>query len=189
MAHHDNDLVMQHKEWAIQARLDEERIDMHASIDSHLTFEPDTPNSMWGTAIESPLEGVFLVWWTATWFGRPTWHIKTQHEVSIPGIAAFRSDFAIWPIVMTRWNEIPLLVEVDGHAFHEKTKEQVAYRNERDRALQLAGYDVLHFSYSELTQRPSQCIDDVALAARMKFDPEFRKSFGPRLGAPNVGNE
>jgi very-short-patch-repair endonuclease len=182
MSAYDSELVQKHKEYAIQARLDEDRIDLDGWIDARFGYQETTPNSDYGPPIESPLEGVFLVWWEATFAGRQKFHVKTQFEISIPGVRVFRADFAVFPIAMDRWHETPLLVEVDGHAFHEKTKEQVTYRNERDRLLQLAGYSVLHFSYSELTQHPAKCIGDVANAALMRFDPEFRRVFGPKLG-------
>lgn len=182
MSVYDNELVRKHKEYAIQARLDEERVDLDGYIDARFGIQDTNPGSSFGPPVESPLEAVFLVWWEASFFGRTMFHLKTQHEISIPGVRVFRADFAVWPAAMDTWNDIPLLVEVDGHAFHEKTKEQVTYRNERDRALQVAGYDVLHFSYSEVTQHPAKCVDDVTIAARMKFQPEFREAFGSRLG-------
>lgn len=53
------------------------------------------------------------------------------------------------------------LVECDGHEFHEKTKEQVKKNNERDMALKKEGYEVLHFSGSQIFQDPIKCAKDV----------------------------
>ena len=47
-----------------------------------------------------------------------------------------------------------LIVECDGHDFHEKTKEQVAYRNDRDMELKKLGYDVIHLSGSQIYNDP-----------------------------------
>jgi len=55
----------------------------------------------------------------------------------------------------------PIAIEVDGHAFHERTREQVERRNERDRALQQAGWTVFHFSFTEMSARPEACILEV----------------------------
>ena len=60
---------------------------------------------------------------------------------------------------------LPLAVEIDGHTFHEKTLEQVTRRNRRDRDVQIAGYTVMHFSYSELVRDPMACAAEVSLAA------------------------
>lgn len=50
-----------------------------------------------------------------------------------------------------------LAIECDGHEFHEKTKEQVEYRNERDLELKKHGIDVLHFSGSQIYNNPFKC--------------------------------
>ena len=50
-----------------------------------------------------------------------------------------------------------LVIECDGHEFHEKTKEQVKKNNERDYDLKMAGYDVLHFSGSQIYNEPFRC--------------------------------
>lgn len=47
-------------------------------------------------------------------------------------------------------NILKLIIECDGHDFHEKTKEQVIKDNKRDRDLKNEGYEILHFSGSEI---------------------------------------
>lgn len=54
-----------------------------------------------------------------------------------------------------------VIVECDGHDFHEKTKEQVKRRNERDYNLQMGGYDLIHFSGSEIFNEPEECAKKV----------------------------
>lgn len=53
------------------------------------------------------------------------------------------------------------IVEVDGHEFHQKTKEQVERDNERERALQKAGYEVIRFSGTEIYHKAFRCADEV----------------------------
>lgn len=50
-----------------------------------------------------------------------------------------------------------IAIECDGHDFHEKTKEQVAHDNERDYNLKMAGWDILHFSGSQIYNAPFKC--------------------------------
>jgi len=50
-----------------------------------------------------------------------------------------------------------LVIECDGHRFHEKTKEQVVKNNQRDLDLKMNGYDVLHFSGSQIYKDPIKC--------------------------------
>jgi hypothetical protein len=127
---------------------------------------------------ESPLEVMFWIWWAAMtkdteW---PEWlEMSFQQPVTVEG-ANYRLDFTIRPSASQRplfeavGIPIPrIAVEVDGHAFHEKTKEQVATRNQRDRALQRDGWIVLHFSWTEMTTQPEACIGEVIGAAKGAF--------------------
>lgn len=54
-----------------------------------------------------------------------------------------------------------LLVECDGHNFHEKTKAQVKQRNERDYNLKMCGFDIVHFSGSEIYNNPDECVERI----------------------------
>lgn len=47
---------------------------------------------------------------------------------------------------------IKLCVEFDGHEFHEKTKEQARHDKQRDRDIKSAGYEIIHFTGSEVYQ-------------------------------------
>lgn len=88
-----------------------------------------------------------------------------QEKINIDGKIYF-ADFLIDPM-RTEWvryetNDIyRLVIECDGHDFHEKTKAQVERRNERDMDLKSAGYDVLHFSGSQIYRDPDKCAEDV----------------------------
>jgi len=57
-------------------------------------------------------------------------------------------------------NPFKLVIECDGHEFHEKTKAQVKKDNERDYDLKMAGYDVLHFSGSQIYNEPFRCANE-----------------------------
>ena len=67
------------------------------------------------------------------------------------------------------YNDINVIVECDGHDFHEKTKQQVKKNNERQLALQLAGYDVIRFSGSQVYENPMKCVKEVHDFIRMKL--------------------
>lgn len=55
----------------------------------------------------------------------------------------------------------PLIVECDGHDFHERTKEQAAKDRSRDRAFQLLDYSVLRFTGSEIYKDAWACAAQV----------------------------
>ena len=115
---------------------------------------------------ESPLEAAWRAWWhlVNVGLGRPvsgaTPHATYQHDVTADGrtyrldvvINDWRPDGSLRPV---------LAVELDGHTYHERTPEQVAERNARDRALQVAGWTVLHFSYDEIRTTGLRCAIEV----------------------------
>lgn len=55
-----------------------------------------------------------------------------------------------------------LIVECDGHDYHERTKEQAARDRSRDRDFQLRGYTVLRFTGRELHRDPLGCARQVS---------------------------
>lgn len=110
--------------------------------------------------IESPIEAVFLAWWYALrpLYPHPQLVIVPQVDVHAGG-SHYRLDFIISPPALK------IAVETDGHAFHERTREQVDYRNRRDRALQSSGWRVFHFSGRELLTNPAGCVVNVVNVA------------------------
>ena len=54
----------------------------------------------------------------------------------------------------------PLVVEVDGHEFHERTKLQAARDRQRDRAMIAEGFRVVRFTGQEV-YRAAECADEV----------------------------
>lgn len=58
-------------------------------------------------------------------------------------------------------NNLKLIIECDGHDYHKLTKKQVEYDNKRDHDLKFVGYDILHFSGSQLYKEPWKCAETV----------------------------
>lgn len=54
-----------------------------------------------------------------------------------------------------------LVIECDGHDFHERTKQQVAKDRSRDRATALSGVEVFRFTGSELWRDPWGCAGQI----------------------------
>jgi very-short-patch-repair endonuclease len=74
-------------------------------------------------------------------------------------IGPYKIDFVACGII----GEYPFSVgiEIDGHEWHEKTKEQVARDKTRDRFITIQGITLLRFSGSEIYRNINKCIDDV----------------------------
>lgn len=91
--------------------------------------------------------------------------LMVSHAVQLgPQQLSYHIDF-----VLTWWhcclsenrNTVQIAVEVDGHQFHERTKEQAARDRGRDRALVAGGFHVLRFSGAEVHANAARCAWEV----------------------------
>ncbi|WP_035287869.1 endonuclease domain-containing protein [Brevibacillus massiliensis] len=57
--------------------------------------------------------------------------------------------------------ELSIVVECDGHDWHEKSKEQVARDKERERFIAKQGYLLLRYSGSEIVDEPHRIVSDI----------------------------
>jgi hypothetical protein len=128
-------------------------------------------------ACESPIErqfalGFFLVeGWTAVPFGKKSIKITSPNpELSIvvvpqsewsdaKGVVIWRVDFAL-QVECAEGVFYKLAVEIDGHEWHERTKDQVRRDRERERALlSSTGLNALiRFSGSEVFGDPAGAV-------------------------------
>ena len=70
-------------------------------------------------------------------------------------IGKYRADFLIEQEQLSPEGfSTPIIVELDGHAFHDKDKHQRSYEKARDREFQRSGYKVLHFTGSDVVIDP-----------------------------------
>lgn len=148
------------------------------ALDQGMRWYQDSVEWAVRTAIEgvaSPLEAAFLAWWLVVAIDRhysDDVALHTQPKVYADG-EWFRLDFAIVPAQQDTFAQATELhlpisriaVELDGHDFHERTKEQVAQRDRRDRLLQAAGWRILHFSGAEFHRDPLACVHAAYTAA------------------------
>lgn len=79
--------------------------------------------------------------------------------------------FADFLITLRRWRiEARVAVELDGHDFHEKTKQQVEKGKRRDRYFTLQGVTTMRFAGSELVRSPASCVEEVMQALARQVD-------------------
>ena len=74
-------------------------------------------------------------------------------------IGAYRADFLI-DISLESGNKV-IVIECDGHDFHEKTKLQAAHDKRRDRTMIYSGAQVLRFTGSEIWADPAACAEEI----------------------------
>ena len=87
--------------------------------------------------------------------------VYPQFEIDGNG-KTYRTDFLLEVIDKNNPNfDCYIVVECDGHEFHQKTKQQVKRDNEREMALKMLGYDVLRFSGTQIYENPMKCANDI----------------------------
>lgn len=127
---------------------------------------------------QSPIEEMLagaLLWVNLDWLGFPTASMYGGHkglleahgaedelafyiETQVP-IGAYKVDFLLWTSFGRK--AFGVVVECDGHDFHEKTKEQAARDKKRDREILCAGFPTLRFTGSEIFRSPIECAHQV----------------------------
>lgn len=63
-----------------------------------------------------------------------------------------------------------LVIECDGHDFHERTKQQAEHDRRRDREMQAGGITVLRVTGAEVWRSPVQAAFDVLTAAKKALE-------------------
>ena len=127
---------------------------------------------------ESPVEELFLA---AFLHPRVGWEHDTEVEFLYPpsglivhanppparglwgwqqiSIGGYRVDFIIASTLYG--TERRAIVEIDGHDFHERTREQASRDKARDRHLAGLGFQVLRFTGSEVYRDAAAVVDEV----------------------------
>lgn len=82
-------------------------------------------------------------------------------------IGKYRADFLVGVGANGHWRKV--VVECDGHNYHERTKEQAAHDKERDRFMTLGGYKILRFAGSEIYKDAGKCADQIQELAEQLF--------------------
>lgn len=75
-------------------------------------------------------------------------------------VSSYTADF-LFTVEGILGEIINLVIEIDGHDWHEKTKEQAAYDKRRDRELAKGGHVVLRFTGSEVFTNSKKCVCEI----------------------------
>lgn len=92
-----------------------------------------------------------------SWDGSPLFSMQVQAPV-----LNYRADFLICE---NSAGSKQIVVECDGHDFHERTKEQAERDRRRDREMQSAGFTVFRFTGREIYRDAFKCADEVVTEA------------------------
>lgn len=123
---------------------------------------------------ESPMEQLFSLnlekfvyapYWILEFFKNKIEFLTFENQVEI---GKYRVDFLITIVDLNEKIIKQFVVEVDGHDFHEKTKEQAQKDKEKDRFLTSEGYIVVRFTGSEIyNQSPKKARELLELIVKV----------------------
>lgn len=141
--------------------------------------------STWGAAVNprfNRVQCVLVAPYPASWDG--LFHVLVEVQKPLrTAESRYRCDLYL---SLTRFTHVPkypewgkLVVEVDGHDFHDRTKEQASHDRHRDRALVREGLTVIRFTGSDVYNDAGACVEEIweqmALLADQVFQ-QFRSS-------------
>lgn len=152
------------------------RSNLHSSMLQLFEDEIFGANEELQALVESPIELEFGVALVVTWrlvatsksLSDPIFIIsaedfphgaKNRSAYLIPQFVSGkeRYDFALFHPDLAK----PIVIECDGHDFHERTKAQAKRDRSRDRRVQSAGSSILRFTGSEIWASPRSCAEEV----------------------------
>ncbi len=122
-------------------------------------------------------------WEIGSW---PSWFLALLAQ---PDYGTYRADFSICTWVHEGQDYPPfiVIVEVDGHDFHERTKEQAEYDKKRDRFMTGTGAQVFRFTGREISRDADACayevLEYVITIQREHLLKEFERFLEQRHGS------
>lgn len=105
-------------------------------------------------------------------------HLTGQIEICAQyKVESFRADFALC-LYHRNGTATRILIECDGHEFHDRTKEQAQRDKSRDRALSARGWRVLRFTGSEIYRDAEKCAAEIAQIVEIDSMNDWRLANG-----------
>lgn len=127
------------------------------SSHEHDRFGMDCWNEIPDLEIESPIEMLFYVAFKALLRVNDMEDQSMEHVGITPQatIGKYRADFKISIVDLRKMeSRNSVVVECDGHEFHEKDEKARRYEKQRDRKMQVLGHKVFRFTGKEITDNP-----------------------------------
>jgi very-short-patch-repair endonuclease len=130
------------------------------------------PESILGVAVFDQLASLYPGWrcWVYSEWEFQTFAASAEQEASpdtfalVPQrevVGVGRVDFAIFVPHISRQKPL-VVVEVDGHDYHERTSGQASSDNRRDRALQRLGISVFRFTATDVLRNSAHAAREIA---------------------------
>jgi len=117
--------------------------------------ESPAEQNFWAAAVWSLGTDDYRYRWPSVWSPDSEMPLAYYGILLVPQKPAggYRIDLAVYPH--------RLAIEIDGHDYHERTKDQATRGKRRARDLQLLGWTVLPYTGSDVWNDPFGCCEDV----------------------------
>lgn len=129
---------------------------------------------VYSQSCESPIEALFLAAFIPTVLIDTAYTIHPQFELD-----GYRADFLVTFEPVDGLSR-SVVVEYDGHDYHDRTKEQAGRDKRRDRAVAALGYPVLRFTGRELHRDAHACAREVVDFTQGPLLAEMNLELGER---------
>lgn len=136
---------------------------MSFSSESYNKFDVVEVLNLEMSECESPIEIIFYLAYQLMEFSRKdvkkNISLLPQEEIILNN--KYRVDFLYdsEQCGNTSCKPCKLVIECDGHNFHS-SKKQIMHDNERDMDFKKAGYEIIHFSGSQIFEDPFKCANE-----------------------------
>ena len=152
------DLVIDYFQRAVDDDSFDLSLAMSALQSTYIDFWENDPT-------ESPIERLL---WSEILFANDGYHeVKLSSDNTKDGtylftqypVEKYKADFMF--CVNLLGHQQHLVIECDGHDFHERTKKQARHDKSRDRYFTKLGYKILRFTGSEIYENPAKCRHEI----------------------------
>lgn len=120
---------------------------------------------IWNNECKSPIEIIFDFAFKLYVFdnSKKFIYLTTQEEIFC-GNKKYIADFVFDTSNLddgdgTEYEPFKLVIECDGFEYHHANKQQVQKDVDRDHDLKMEGYDIIHFTGSEIYNDPYKCAE------------------------------
>lgn len=89
----------------------------------------------------------------------------------------YKVDFFIrFELASSHRESKEVIVELDGHDFHDKDKKQRSYEKARDRFFLKNGFNVMHFTGSDVVKDPFAVANEVLTYLGIAYDGDYSEN-------------
>jgi very-short-patch-repair endonuclease len=129
------------------------------NVQEFLSTSNEIESRFFMSLLELPITGAVFNGSFVFWYDSKRYELTPQH-IDMSMSKRYRADFVLY---VFRYDNMlcQIIIEIDGHDYHNLTKEQAQRDRTRDREFAKKGYTVLRFTGSEVFVKPILCWQEI----------------------------